>query len=651
MTRDESHFDHLARLLELERHAERERLASDKAQLPLAELAARGLVLLDVESKEWSVGLGGRHLVTFAREREGLLPTRFSPGDLVSVAPRKAAIDDAPRGIVSRSTRTSLEVAFDRPPPEWMSKGRLRIDLVANDVTWERVREALTAWKGFDQGPKRHRRDVVLGNRPPRFDHPPAFEPSRELNLEQRDAVAFALSARDVALVHGPPGTGKSTVLAEIAVQWVRRGKRLLCTAASNAAVDRLLELCLDAGLDALRIGHPARVLPRLQEHSLDRTVETHADRTRARELFEEAFELLDYARKQRTRGRSRERFSNAREAQAKASAMMNEARALERNAVKAVLERAQVVCATCAMLGSSVLRAEDFDVALLDEATQAMEPLALMAFLKAPIVVLAGDPRQLPPTVLSLEAQQQGLGTSLFERLLADYGDDVKRMLKVQYRMHEGIMAFPSARMYEGQLRAHSSAAARTLRDVLAADAEVDAPPVLFLDTAGTGFEESKAPGTESLRNEGEADLVVARARELLGAGLDPQELAVITPYEAQASLLRERLADVPAVEVDTVDAFQGREKDAVLVSLVRSNPKQQVGFLEDVRRMNVALTRPRRHLFVVGDSATLSAHAFYAEFQEAVQAAGGYRSAWEWPATRGEPSLLLGRNRSGLH
>jgi superfamily I DNA and/or RNA helicase len=295
MTRDESHFDHLARLLELERHAERERLASDKAQLPLAELAARGLVLLDVESKEWSVGLGGRHLVTFAREREGLLPTRFS--------------------------------------------------------------------------------------------------------------------------------------------------------------------------------------------------------------------------------------------------------------------------------------------------------------------------------------------------------------------RMHEGIMAFPSARMYEGQLRAHSSAAARTLRDVLAADAEVDAPPVLFLDTAGTGFEESKAPGTESLCNEGEADLVVARARELLGAGLDPQELAVITPYEAQASLLRERLADVPAVEVDTVDAFQGLEKDAVLVSLVRSNPKQQVGFLEDVRRMNVALTRPRRHLFVVGDSATLSAHAFYAEFQEAVQAAGGYRSAWEWPATRGEPSLLLGRNRSGLH
>ncbi|MCC6332666.1 MAG: AAA family ATPase [Myxococcales bacterium] len=634
MARDESHFDRLAHLLDLERQAERERRALDKAQLPLAELAARGLVLLDVEAQEFSVGLGGRHLVTFTHERRGPLPARFSPGDLVTVAPRKAEVEDAPGGTVSRSTRTSLEIAFDRPPPEWMSEGRLRIDLVANDVTWERAKAALATWKGYEQGQKRDRREVVLGNQPPRFDKPPAFEPSRPLNPEQTEAVALALCARDVALVHGPPGTGKSTVLAELAVQWARRGKRLLCTAASNAAVDRLLELCLDAGLDALRIGHPARVLPRLQEHTLDLQVEAHADRQLARGLFEDAFDLLGYARKQRSRGRSRERFSNAREAQAEARKLMDEARALERKAVAAVLGHAQVVCATCAMLDSSILRGQSFDVALLDEATQAVEPLALMAFLKAPTVVLAGDPQQLAPTVISLEAQAQGLGTSLFERLLADSGDEVKRMLKEQYRMHEGIMTFPSQRMYQGQLRAHPSVAGHTLEDVLSAGAKVDAPPVLFLDTAGKGFEEVKAPGTESLRNEGEAELIVARARELLAAGLSPQELAVITPYRAQASLIRERLIDVAELEVDTVDAFQGREKDAVLVSLVRSNAEQQVGFLEDLRRMNVAITRPRRHLFVVGDSATLCAHEFYAAFQDAVQAAGGYRSAWEWPS-----------------
>jgi superfamily I DNA and/or RNA helicase len=204
--------------------------------------------------------------------------------------------------------------------------------------------------------------------------------------------------------------------------------------------------------------------------------------------------------------------------------------------------------------------------------------------------------------------------------------------MLEEQHRMHEALMGFPSREMYAGRLRAHPDVAERSLAGVLAPGAAIDAPPLLFLDTAGRGFEESSAPGTESLRNEGEADLVAARARALLAAGLAPRELAVITPYRAQAALLRERLGDAPEVEVDSVDAFQGREKDAVLVSLVRSNAEQRLGFLEDLRRMNVALTRARRHLFVVGDSATLAAHDFYARLIEHAQALGGWRSAWEW-------------------
>jgi superfamily I DNA and/or RNA helicase len=200
---------------------------------------------------------------------------------------------------------------------------------------------------------------------------------------------------------------------------------------------------------------------------------------------------------------------------------------------------------------------------------------------------------------------------------------------------MHEDIMRFPSTQMYAGQLRAHPAVAKRTLGEVLRPGVSLDAPPLLFLDTAGKGFEEAKAPGTESLWNEGEADLVVARVHELLAAGLNPRELAVITPYSAQARLLRERLAAIEELEVDTVDAFQGREKDAVLVSLVRCNTEQSLGFLEDLRRMNVAITRPRRHLFVVGDSATLSAHPFYAAFLEEAQGQGGYRSAWEWQSS----------------
>ncbi len=619
MPRDERHFDHLLTLLELERQAEARRLAEERETLPLGELEARGLVLLDLESKEEAVGLGGRALVTFVRADGRPLGSGFSAGDLASVAPRKAEVDHAPSGLVVRSSRRDLQLAFDKPPPPWVAEGRLRLDKLSNQVTHDRVRAAVLKVKGYEHGVLRRRREVLLGREAPRFEKPAPWQPTRPLNPEQHDAVERALAAEDVFLVHGPPGTGKSTVLAEVAVQLAAQGKRLMCTAASNAAVDHLLELCLGAGLTAVRVGHPGRVLPQLQAHTLDLQVEDHPDRVLARELFDEAFDLLGYARRQRNQGRSRARFANAREAQVEAKRLMDDARKLERKAVAAVLERSQVVCATCASLDGHVLAHESFDVALLDEATQATEPTALIAFTKAPKVILAGDPHQLSATVLSPDAKE--LQVSLFERLLKDHDPTIKALLKEQHRMNETLMAFPSVQTYGGQLRAHPSVAHRAL------GAE---PPLIFLDTAGKGFDESKAPGTESLRNEGEAALVVARAKALLAAGLADTELAVITPYRAQAAFIREQLPD--AVEVDTVDAFQGREKDAVLVCLVRSNPDQALGFLTDLRRINVALTRARLHLFVVADSATISAHPYFAELVEYAQAVGGYRSAWEW-------------------
>lgn len=636
--RDPSYFDDLQRLLGLEREAERERSRALHDTLSLRERAEQGLSFLDLESIEEEVGLGGRFLVTLQRADRAPLPAPLQNGDQVAVYPRKAEVKEPARALVARASRTRVQLAFDRAPPPYVHEGLLRLDRTPNDVTYERMRAALTRVKALDKGQERRRREVLLGNEPPRFARPGPLEPRRALNPEQQDAVSRALAAEDFFLVHGPPGTGKSHVLAEVAAQAVARGQRLLCTAASNAAVDHLMELCLDAGLRAVRVGHPARVSPRLQRHTLDVVVEAHPDRVLSRELFDEAYGLLGYARRQRTQGRSRERFSKARASSSEAKGMLDEARALERKAVRAVLERADVVCVTLASLETGVLAPERFDLALIDEATQATEPLTLMAFLRAPCLVLAGDPQQLPPTVLSQEAARAGLAVSLFERLLADHGDGVKALLREQYRMNARIMAFPNAQMYAGALRAHPSVAGRTLAQVLAPGAQVDLPEVLFLDTAGKGFDEEVEESTQSLFNPGEAALVLARVRELLAAGLAPRELAVITPYRAQAHALREAVAGAlgeagAEVEVDTVDAFQGREKDAVLVSLVRSNPDGQLGFLTDLRRLNVALTRPRRHLFLVGDSATLSVHPFFAGLTSETQAAGGYRSAWEWP------------------
>jgi hypothetical protein len=626
------HFDRLRRLLALERRAEEERLAGERARLSQGERESLGLSAGDLEATDEDVGLGGRFLVTLARAGGQPWRNPFSPGDVVEARPRRAEVAPPERALVARGGRGTVQLAFDRPPPDFVRAGRLVLDLVADDITFRRADAAVVRSPPAIGAPRvgaatcssaRSRRGSSPSARPRASTPEPGAAPGR----------GGALAARDLFCVHGPPGTGKSTVLAAVARDAAARHGRILCTAASNAAVDHLVELCLAEGLRVVRIGHPARVSPRLVEHTLDVQVEQHPDRAVARELFDDAFELLGHARKQRQRGRSRERFSNARSAQAEARALMDEARTLERKAVRDVLERADVLCATLTALGGAPLSTLRFPLALVDEATQATEPLTLLALLRADRVVLAGDHRQLPPTVLSQEAAAGGLATSLFERLLALHGDPIRQMLREQYRMNAELMELPSRAFYGGELRAHPSVAGRTLATVLPGTT-LDAPPLLFLDSAGKGWEEVSPPGSESLENPGEADVVVARARALLAAGLSPEQIAVITPYRAQAARMAPTL-DPLSIEVNTVDAFQGREAEAVLVSCVRSNAEGRLGFLTDLRRMNVALTRAKVHAFVVGDSATLGNHPFYGDLIERAQALGGYRSAWEWSET----------------
>ncbi len=624
------HFEHLRRLLVLERRAEEQRLAGERTHLTQGEREARGLSAEDLEATDEDVGLGGRFLVTLARAGGARWRNPFGPGDVVEARPRRAEVAPPERALVVRGGRDRVQLAFDRPPPGFVRSGRLVLDLVADDVTFGRADAAVTEVAAADRGAAGRRRDVLLGKKAPRFEPERPPEGLEVLNPEQRAAVERALAARDLFCVHGPPGTGKSTVLAAVARNAVARHGRILCTAASNAAVDHLVELCLAEGLSVVRVGHPARVSPRLVEHTLDVQVEQHPDRVLARQLFDDAFELLGHARKQRQRGRSRERFANARSAQAEARSLMDEARALERKAVRDVLEGADVLCATLTALGGAPLSALRFPLALVDEATQATEPLTLLALLRAERVVLAGDHRQLPPTILSQEAAAGGLATSLFERLLALHGDPVRQMLREQYRMNAELMELPSRAFYGGELRAHPSVADRTLATVLPGTS-LDAPPLLFLDSAGKGWEEVAPEGSESLENPGEAEVVVARARALLAAGLPAGQIAVITPYRAQAARMAPLLEPL-GLEVDTVDAFQGREAEAVLVSCVRSNAEGRLGFLTDLRRMNVALTRAKVHAFVVGDSATLGGHPFYGRLIERAQSLGGYRSAWEW-------------------
>ena len=297
------------------------------------------------------------------------------------------------------------------------------------------------------------------------------------------------------------------------------------------------------------------------------------------------------------------------------------------------LLDSAHIVCATLTGLNEDLLGDRQFDLAVIDEAAQSTEPPCWIPVLRSRRLVLAGDHCQLPPTLISSEAKRQGFGVSLMEKLVKRHGETIARRLTTQYRMHEQIMQFSSDEFYEGTLVAAKSVRGHCLKDLPdVADIPLTQTSLQFYDTAGSHCEEQGESEGSSHENPGEADFVVWQVNELLSAGVLPTEIAVITPYSAQVRRIRGLIPDT-AIEVDSVDGFQGREKEAIVISLVRSNPKGELGFLTDTRRMNVALTRARRKLIVFGDSATLGNHEFYLRLLEYFERAGAYGTVWEIP------------------
>ena len=614
------HLDRLSGLLEAERDEERARFAEARGRLPLEEREARGLAIADLLVLD-EAALGDRTLLTFGRGGAPLPGGRIGVGSPVQVSPRRVDRSDLPRGVVARRTRTHLGVAFDEPPPDWVTEGRVVLELEPSPVTWERLEAGLSRLRETKEGKRWH---AVLEGATPRLQEARASAspaPLAPLNPEQAAALDLGDRALDLALVHGPPGTGKTTVLVEVVRRAAARGEQVLATAPSNLAVDNLLERLVLSGLSCVRIGHPARVLPGLLEHTLEAKAAAHEAARIAEGLVREALALLRRATARRSR-RGPGRFSSSREQEREARALLAEARSLEARAQAEVLGRVQVVLATLTSLDAPALSGRRFGLAVIDEATQALEPAAYLALLRADRAVLAGDHLQLPPTVLSAAGREGGLGVSLFERLAEGVGA-ARVTLAEQHRMNERIMSFPSRALYEGKLRAHPTVAARA----------IDEMPLEVVDTAGRGFEEEIPDGSDSRQNFGEARLALAEVERVLALGVSPKEIAVISPYDAQVQRLRDALGDrlELGLEVDTVDGFQGREKDVVIVSLVRSNEDGEVGFLSDVRRMNVAMTRARMKLVVIGDGATVSRHPFYDAFLRHAQETGAWRSAWE--------------------
>jgi superfamily I DNA and/or RNA helicase len=492
--------------------------------------------------------------------------------------------------------------------PDWASDGKLGIDLLFDNHSYEEMQSALKRAEKTDT----HLVRVLTGSEAPVLDS--ASYANSSLNASQVAAVQNILGTQDLAIVHGPPGTGKTTTLVAAIHALIEQGEpQILVVAPSNTAIDLLSEKLAETGLQVLRIGNPVRVTERLQRLTLDSRMAEHGQVKEVKKLKKMAAEFKNMAHKYKRN------FGKAEREQRKAlfdeaHRIMRDVARIEEFVSEDVISKAQVITATLVGADHYTIKKLTFKTVVMDEAGQALEPAAWIPILKAQHVILAGDHLQLPPTVKS---QPSKLTITLLEKCVALHPEAVT-LLEEQYRMNSEIMGFSSLKFYQNKLASHVAVADRLLKP--------GDKPFIFIDTAGAGYEE-QAEGTSTVNTE-EAAFIVRHIDRMNYAAVS---VAVIAPYKEQVNLLKDLLAGIP-VEVNTVDGFQGQERDVIYISLTRSNSDGTIGFLSDYRRMNVAMTRARLKLVLVGDSATLGQTPFYAEMIAYAESLGGYESVWEY-------------------
>uniref|UniRef100_A0A8C3AB06 DNA-binding protein SMUBP-2 n=1 Tax=Cyclopterus lumpus TaxID=8103 RepID=A0A8C3AB06_CYCLU len=626
-------------LLQEEREAEIEETRIWQENISLKDLQNKGVCLLKLQIGSQSTGLYGRTVVVLEpRKHLGFLSlpsNSFGPGDIVGLYDTGGCTPASQigTGIVTRVSQVSISVAFDDSNDGLsFDTGALHNLLkLANDVTYKRMKNALNTLNGYSNGPAANLINVLFGDSKPSMQSQPIKFFNSNLDDSQREAVSFTLSQRELAVIHGPPGTGKTTTVVEIILQAVKQGQKVLCCAPSNVAVDNLVERLARCKAKVLRLGHPARLLESIQKHSLDAILAQSDNANIIADIRKDIDKAFIGIKKMREKG---ERVNFKREI----GELRKELKSREATAISQILKRADVVLSTnTGASGSGPLKflpAEHFDWVVIDECAQALESSCWIALLRARKCILAGDYKQLPPTIKSQKAASKGLSLSLMERLIQMYGDSVVRMLTVQYRMNSAIMNWASKEMYQGRLTAHSSVERHLLKDLPGvACVEETSTPLLLIDTAGCGLSEMEVTDEQSKGNQGEVDIVELHIKALTEAGVKAKDIAVIAPYNLQVDLLRQKLsARHPELEIKSVDGFQGREKEAVVLSLVRSNRKGVVGFLAEDRRINVAVTRARRHIAVVCDTQTVQTHAFLKSLIKHMTEFGEVRTAFEY-------------------
>lgn len=630
MSDDSSELQQLSQLLKVEKQKDFEQFRAFVQSLPLPQRVAEGYAWYPVEVIKSGFTYGERAYVTVTRTKETDAQHQFRAGQPVRFFSGADDVRNPEKsGIIHFLDKKRMKIILSsKDLPEWLGHGSLGVDLEFDERTYIEMEKALKKVQEAKGNRLAELRRVLLGQEPADFIKIPSIHlPS--LNDSQNNAVSQILAARDVAIVHGPPGTGKTTTLVETIKQLTKTENTVLVCAPSNTATDLLTERLSDAGLNVLRIGNISRVDEKIIKHTLESQMAAHPDSKHIKKVRQEAVETRRNALKFKRRfghEERRERGLMFKEA-GELSAWANR---LEDLLVENLLDAAQVI--TCTLVGSvhKALGNRTFRTVVIDEAAQALEPATWIPITRATKVVLAGDPFQLPPTVKSHEARQGGLGVTMIEKCLQRL--DATSLLTTQYRMNRQIMQFSNQWFYNGQLKAAEHVEDHQL------DIDLQST-ILFIDTAGTGFEEQLNEKSQSRFNPDEFQILCEHLYQLLAAheGKELPTIALISPYREQVLYMQDtaaedsHLTDV-SLDINTIDAFQGQERDVIYISLVRSNHKSEIGFLNDYRRMNVAMTRARKLLVIVGDSATIGADPFYQKMLEYVETEGHYLTAWEY-------------------
>jgi predicted DNA helicase len=634
------YVEYFEKLIEKERLAEKEFHLNEIKRLSGSERQKRGRAVLGLRMKYVGEFLDFK---IYRFNRNNMPEHQIKAGDIVLIS-KGEPLKFNQEATVSGVGRNFIEVYSKEP----IFRSKLyRLDLFVNDITFKRMKKAL---ESIENGKCKMENgiEILLGNKEP--DIVKVDEKSDILNESQNTALSKSINS-DVFLIHGPPGTGKTTTLAEVIKKHI--GKKLLVSADSNVAVDNLLEKLRE--YNVVRIGHPAKMDSKLMKYSLD--VKVRRDKRykevekiikkiddlkylqdkrykkptpgRRRGLSDE--EILKYAKEGKgARGVLKEWMREMAEwlkIQKNINKLYDQKNEIIEQIVNDVLNKAEIIFATNSACGGEFLENRDFDTVFIDEAAQAMEPGSLIPFIKGKSVIFAGDHKQLPPTVLS---NDERLKISMFERFSALY-PKVLHTLEIQYRMNEKINEFPSCEFYECKVKTYEKIKDITIRDLNIQPDEMygEYIPAVFIDTCGKFMEKSKKD-SPSKYNPKEAEFVVSLVEEFLKNGAKEEHIGIITPYKDHEEYIKKLMENVKCkmenVEVKSVDGFQGREKEIIILSLVRANEKEEIGFLKDIRRLNVAITRAKRKLIIIGDAKTLIVSQTYKNLIEYIKSNGKY-------------------------